>query len=130
MRIIKITDGFVTNSSSYSGVMLVALKKGKNLKDLLPKIGISQKFFGRFGEIKYSEDYERNKIEFDDLTDEYDILEAWALLAAYGDDEANGAPPNGEDSPLRWFIEDNHRTKNRKELVGKDLILLYSMCYY
>ncbi len=126
MRIIKITEGFVTNSSAYSGVILVAVRKGKDLKSLLPRIGIPSKYFDRFGGIEYEESY--SEIEFDDLTDEYDILEASALIAAYGDDEANGAPPDGEDSPLRWFIQDNDRTDTRQILVGEDLILLYSMC--
>lgn len=130
MKIIKITEGFVTNSSSYSGVMLIGVKKGKELRMLLPKIGIPAKFHDRFGEIEYEEDYEDSGIEYDDLTDEYEILEASALLAAYGDDEANGAPPNGEDNPLRWFIEQNDRTETRRNLVRDDLILLYSMCYY
>lgn len=130
MKIIKITEGFVTNSSSYSGAMLVAVKKGKDLKPLLTRIGIPASFSDRFGNIQYEEDYGYSGIEYDDLTDEYDLLEASALLAAYGDDEANGAPPDGEDSPLRWFIEDNDRTETRRNLVGKDLILLYSMCHY
>ena len=69
-------------------------------------------------------------INFEDLTDEYEILEASALLAAYGDDWANGAPEDGEDNELRWFIEDHHNTVEREELVDDNLILLYSMCHY
>ncbi len=130
MKIIKITDGFVTNSSSFSGTMLIAVKKGKDLKSLLSRIGIPAKFLDRFGKIEYEEDYSDSGIEYDDLTDEYDILEASALLACYGDDEANGSPPDGEDNPLRWFIEDHDRTETRENLAEEDLILLHSMCYY
>lgn len=130
MKIIKITESFVTNSSSYSGSMLIAVKKGKDLKGLLQRIGIPEKFSDRFGKIEYEEDYSDSGIEYDDLIDEYDLLEVSALLAAYGDDEANGSPPDGEDNPLRWFIEDHDRTETRENLVGEDLILIYSMCYY
>ena len=110
--------------------MLIAVKKGKELKKLLPMIGIPAKFHDRFGESEYEEDYEESGIESDDLTDEYEIVEASALLAAYGDDEANGAPPDGEDNPLRWFIESYDRTETCKNLVRDDLILLYCMCHY
>jgi hypothetical protein len=130
LKIIKITDGFVTNSSSFSGVMLIAVKKGKDLKTLLPMIGIPAKFHERFYEVKYEEDYDDLKVEYDDLTDEYYVLEASALLAAYGDEALNGAPPEGEKNPLRWFIEKNDQTVSRKNLIGDDLILLYSMCAY
>ena len=97
MKILKITEGFVTNSSSYSGSMLIAVKKGKDFKDLLQRIGIPEKYSDRFGEIEYKEDYSDSGVEYDDLIDEYDLLEASALLAAYGDDEANGSPPDGEE---------------------------------
>lgn len=130
MKIIKLTEGFVTNSSSYSGSMLIAIKKGKDLKSLLKRIGIPAEYAERFGEIEYEDDYSRSGIEYDDLKDEYELLEASALLAAYGDDEANGSPPDGEDNALRWFIESHDRTKTRQNLVGDDMILLHSMCYY
>ncbi len=126
MRIIKITEGFVTNSSSYSGYCVIAARKGRDIKILLGKIGLGE-FVSRFSSLEDPEDYE---IEFDDLIDEYEILEASALLAAYGDDWANGAPENGEENNLRWFIEENDRTKERRRLVNDDLILLYSMCHY
>ncbi|GAG78647.1 unnamed protein product, partial [marine sediment metagenome] len=69
---------------------------------------------------------ERIGYEWSDLLDEYDIFEADVLIGAYGDDEANGMPPEGEQSELRWFIEDQGNTTRRKSLVGDDLILLLS----
>ncbi len=128
MKIIKITDGFITNSSSFSGTMLIAVKKGRDLKTLLGRIGIPANYSDRFEEIEDEDYYE--DIEFDDLTDEYEILEASAVLAAYGDDTADGGSPDGEDSPLRWFIEDHDKTTERENLDSDDLILLYDSCDY
>lgn len=126
LKIIKITEGFVTNSSSYSGYAVIAARKGKDIKSLLKKIDLGD-FISRFKSLEHPDYF---NIEYDDLLDDYNILEASVLLAAYGDDWANGAPEDGEDNELRWFIEENDRTEERVELVGDDLILLYSMCHY
>lgn len=123
MRIIKISDGFVTNSSTASGVMLVAVRKGKDLKRLIEKLGIPDEFSDRF------EDPNDNYVETDDLEDEYDILEASVLIWANED----GLPEEGEENPLRWFIDDHDRARDSQErvnLVGDDLILLYCSCDY
>ena len=128
MKILKITDGFVTNSSSYSGVILIAVRKGTDLGNLLEQIGIPPIFSERFEGIRYDDQYE--DIEFDDMTDLYDILEAWVLLAAYGDNLVSGDPEEGENNPLRWFCEENDGCETRKKIVNDDLILLYSACYY
>lgn len=90
MKIIKITDGFVTNSSSDSAAILIALRKGKSLKEIMKNIGIpthlpeefydfSQKDIGDI-----TEDYE---IEVDHLTDEYDIMMNYITTISWGDDD-------------------------------------------
>lgn len=44
----KIVDGFVTNSSSVGTTIVVALKRGKDLREMLEKIGLSSEFSSRF----------------------------------------------------------------------------------
>ena len=130
MKIIKITEGFVTNSSSYSGTIIIAVRKGKELYTMLEKVGIPKDFASRFENIISSEVLERRNIFIEDLTDEYEILEASVLLAARGDDREGGAPEEGEDNELRWFIEEHDNTIEREELVQDNMILIYSRCEY
>ena len=62
MRILKIIDGYVTNSSSSGVTIVVALKKGKKLGDILEKIGLSSEFAYRFDEDNFTIDEELTRI--------------------------------------------------------------------
>jgi len=79
MKIIKINDGFVTNSSTDSALIIIALRKGKDLKEIMRKIGIPDNLPEEFYD--FTEDsellmdiIEDEQLEIDHLTDEYDIL--------------------------------------------------------
>ncbi len=48
VRILKISDGFVTNSSSVSATVLIAARKGKDLGVLFSQIGLSSDWVNKF----------------------------------------------------------------------------------
>ncbi len=118
MRILKIIDGFVTNSSSDSAAIIIALRKGKSLEDIIKKIGVPvhlpKDFYNFEPNLEYIEDYE---IEIDHLTDEYDILINYICTASWGDDYYQ--IPEEELDALVWMAY------NLEEKGGKDLIVLY-----
>ena len=114
-----IFDDLVPNSSPYRGVLLVAIKNGSNLEQLLEQIGIPAKYSNRFKKFNIVkdywsvDDYPYEEIEFDDLTDNYWILEA----RVYWEDAT--------DNELSGFIQLMSGTKEREKLVDDDLILLF-----
>ena len=79
MKILKISDGFVTNSSSDNMVIVLAIRKGKNLNIELSKVCIRLKIpvyyipdfyegLERLEGLEYEGEY-----EIDHLMDEYDF---------------------------------------------------------
>lgn len=120
MRILKIIDGFVTNSSSDSAAILIALRKGKSLKEVMKNVGIPahlpEEFYGFNQEDidNITEDYE---IEVDHLTDEYDIMMNYITTISWGDDDYE--MPSME---LNALITMADRLKTNG---GKDCIVLY-----
>jgi len=121
MRIIKITDGFLTNSSSYNGTMVLATRKDKDLKDILPKLGIpsSESYFFK----KYKDEYD---IKIDDLTDEYNLFEVSRVISAYGDDYDEEA--EDEKDELKDYILKIEYNRKRIHLLNDDVIILYVDC--
>ena len=134
MKILKITDGFVTNSSSQSMTVILAKLKGKDLGDLFEKLRISRHFASNFyvdvheiEEIDY-EDYLENiieNIEFDDLTDEYHILICHYLISSWQDD-IHFDNTKQDDVYIKFKVEENGLNKDRRHFLGDDLILLYT----
>ncbi|TKJ18693.1 MAG: hypothetical protein CEE43_17420 [Promethearchaeota archaeon Loki_b32] len=124
MRIIRIMDGFVTNSSSDSATIIIALRKGRDLVEAMKKIGVPsdlpENFYNFTDNLEYIEDYE---IEIDHLTDEYDIL-INDILTMDSDDFYE--IPYEELEALRWMAY------TLEEKSGKDLIFLYfnESCMY
>ncbi len=90
MRIIKFNDGFITNSSTLSGVVILAKKKNVLLSVLLDKAGLSNEHLVLFEEESENWTIEDFDIEIDHLTDEYDILLAEYTLGVWGDDYEPG----------------------------------------
>lgn len=88
MKIIKIVDGFVTNSSSDSATIIIALRKGKDLKKIMKEIGIPAHLpldFDGFTDDAVEEYIEENNLEVDHLTDEYDVLVTNVGIECWGD---------------------------------------------
>ena len=93
MKIIKIMDGFVTNSSSCCAVLLIAVRKGMHLEKALRRVGLSKKWVKEFKLVENFQDereYEGllvpEDIEFDDLLDEYDLYAMEYTIYADGGD--------------------------------------------
>ena len=117
MKILKIIDGFVTNSSSDSATIIIALRKGKDIKDIVKSIGIPRHlpddFYDFTEDLEYIEDYE---IEKDHLTDEYNIL--INSILTWESDEGYEIPPEELDA-ISWMAY------SLEEKGGKDVILLH-----
>ncbi|MFW9867035.1 MAG: hypothetical protein ACFFEN_13145 [Candidatus Thorarchaeota archaeon] len=111
MRIIKITDGFVTNSSSYNGTMVLATRKNMDLKDILPMVGIPSSEYYVFN--KYKDEYD---IEIEDLIEEYNIFEVSRVIYAYGDDYVEEAEVQKDE--LRDYILKIEYTRDRIYLLN------------
>lgn len=132
-------DGFITNSSSYSSVIIIAaLRKGVKLKKMLEKIGLPPDYASFFHEKRFSaEELIKRYIEngyldanIYDLQNDYDILTAHTV---------NIALTFGGDREDDIYYSDFHEkfydelTRNRdfpKKLVGDDFILLHSIDDY
>ena len=130
MRILKIVDGFVTNSSSSGTTILLALKKGKKLGNILEKLGLSAEFVNRF-----KDEYRNNESDLAywveegyldsniyDLTEIYDILRARIITHAFG-----GEIDDIDHSDFRKKFYDEFIGEDLPiKLVGNDFIFLHS----
>ena len=118
MKIFKIIDGFVTNSSSDSAAIIIALRKGKSLEQIMKKVGmpvhLPKDFYDFNEDIEYIEDYD---IEIDHLTDEYNIMMNYICTASWGDDYYQ--MPEKELDALIWMAY------QLEEKGGDDLIVLH-----
>lgn len=123
MRILEINDGFITNSSSASTTMLIAVKKGKDIFELLRILRIPdaeiENFMHDMNEInEWLED-----IEYDDLLDEYDLYMANFIVASWGDEPYAEFPCYSYDVFVRYCPRRDQAS--RKNVIGEDLILIY-----
>ncbi len=121
----------MTNSSSVGTTIVVALKKGKDLGEMLENIGLSSDFTLRF-EDKYgfNEDELKRWVEDDFLdTNIYDLQEDYELLQAYITTHGYGGEIEDVDhSDFRKKFYDKTRIDNLPiNLVGKDFILLHKI---
>lgn len=120
MKIIKITEGFVTNSSSDSAAIIIAVRKDKSLKEIMKKVGIPSHLpegFYDFDQEDIDDYIEDCEMEVDHLTDEYDIMKNYITTMSWGDDDYE--MPSNELSALVSMagrLEDEG---------GKDCIVLY-----
>ncbi len=120
MRILKIIDGFVTNSSSDSAAILIALRKDKSLKEVMKDVGIPSHLPEEFYDFNQediddiTEDYE---IEVDHLTDEYDIMMNYITTLSWGD--------NDYEMPRRELDALITMADKLKAKGGKDCIVLH-----
>ena len=128
MKVLKIIDGYITNSSTISTTVIVALKRGKSLSEMLEKIGLSPRFTSRFDEYgSYGENLDRwiDKGYIDsnifDLKDTYEVLQAEIITDGFGD------AYNMEDhSDFRRKFYDKIKINDLpRKLDGKDFILLH-----
>lgn len=86
MKIIKIVDDHITNSSSAGAVIIIAVKKGKDLKKLFKQAGIPEASTSYFAEDKRNlEDYVK---KFSHLNHDYNFLGADITFSEYGDENA------------------------------------------
>jgi len=125
MKILKIMDSFVTNSSSVSSAVILGLKKGKNFKEMLRKIGLEE-FDFRFEKAKKEdlEDYQLSEINYDEWIKEFDLYIVHICIGAYGDDLEHWGHQDGEHSELRdQLFEGVHRLPQK--LVNDDLLIIY-----
>ena len=122
MKILKILDGFVTNSSSVSAVLLIAVRKERDLGDALQETGLSRDWVNEFeNDMEEIIDWFEN-IEFDDLLDEYDLYLMNYLTASWGDE-----PYTEYDCDAFWVLAGNILSPiERRRQYNKDLIVLYS----
>ncbi len=128
MKILKIIDGHITNSSTISTTVIVALKKGKSLSEMLEKIGLSSEFTSRFDEYgSYDEELDRwiDKGYIDsnifDLKDTYEVLQAEIITDGFGD-----AYDREDRSDFRKKFYDKIKINDLpRKLDGKDFILLH-----
>ena len=125
MRILKITDGFVTNSSSANALVIIAYKKDKDLAELLEKIGIPG-YQSRWLEndrewIQESLIEEGMSIDqIEKYRKDYELLLYCPAIEVYGDCEV-------DETELRYRLyDDMHGVRMPRKLVGDDLILLLS----
>ncbi len=133
MKIIRVIDGFITNSSTISTTVIVALKKGKNLAEMLAKLGLSSKYTSRFDEYgSYDEDlayWVENKEYIDpnifDLKETYEILQAGIITDGFGD-----AYDMEDRSSFRRRFYDRIKINDLPlKLDGEDFIFLHRMDY-
>lgn len=131
IRILKIIDGFVTNSSSVGTTIVVALIKGKDLGEMLEKIGLSSEFSSRFeDEYGFNEDTLNGWVKDDfldsniyDLQEDYEILQAIIITYGFG-----GEIEDVDYSDFRRrFYDDIQLISLPLNLIGKDFILLHSI---
>ena len=120
MKILKLIDGFITNSSSSGVIIIIALQKGKSFKEIINKLGkpahLPSDFF-------YFEDYltsdyfeDDEDLELDHLTDEYDILYESITF-----EESGGDYYSMPEAQINAF----HELLNKlKSYSGKEIILL------
>lgn len=124
MKILKIIDGFITNSSSSSATILIALRKGKDLKEIAKKVGMYTQlpesfydFTEKLGDIK---DWD---IEVDHLTDEYDLMINYILTYSFGD--SNYKMPQRELKALKQL-----GYKLEKKGIDDVIVLYFSEGFY
>lgn len=120
MKILKITEGFVTNSSSDSAAIIIAVRKDKSLKEIMKKVGIPihlPEDFYDFSQEDIDDVVEDYELEVDHLTDEYDIMMNYITTVSWGDDDYE--MPSNELGALVTMAD-------RLEVKGgKDCIVLY-----
>ena len=131
MRILKIANGFITNSSSMGADVIIAVKKGQNLKKIFKKLGIHKYVSNCFKE--HPEIFEKIKanreskhkfeiFKINHLIEEYDFLYASFLLGTYGDDSLEV-----DDDDQFEYDDFNDKTRN---LDCEDLIVIYNRSDY
>ena len=121
LRILKILEGFVTNSSSASATILLAARKGKNLGDLFNQIGFSRDWTKEFlNDMEEIEDWFRDSLEFDDLLDEYDLYLMNFCTASWGDEPFTEYDCEAFDIFIKYDCGDS-----RVHVIKDQMILLY-----
>ncbi len=130
MRILKIADGFITNSSSANALVILALRKGKELAAMLEKLGIPGMDAYRFDDSDdiISDLIEDNEIDkcVKDLMQDYDLLASFICIGAYGDDLESVGYEDGEHTEFRNILFETI-SRVPKRLIGNDLLLLESV---
>ncbi|MBD3211609.1 MAG: hypothetical protein GF311_03295 [Candidatus Lokiarchaeota archaeon] len=129
MRIIKVINGFVTNSSSSSAPVILAVREGKDLNELFSEYGIPEHFANYFYQDNGTP--ERYKIEAADLEKDYNFYYASICVTDWG--EGDLVPDDWE--PYMGFVQRDDELSNklrlydirkeRENLVRDDLLLLY-----
>ncbi|MFX1344104.1 MAG: leucine-rich repeat domain-containing protein [Promethearchaeota archaeon] len=130
MKIIKFIDGFITNSSSVGTTIVVALKKGLDLGEMLEKIGLSAEFASRF-----EDKYGTNEISLDWCVKDgildsniYDLHDYEILLGHITTHGFGGEIEDVDHSEFRTRFYDKIRVADLPlELINKDFILLHSI---
>ena len=120
MKRIKILDGFITNSSSISATILLAVRKDKDLGVLFTQIGLSKEWENEFkNDMNEIKDWFEDSIEFDDLLDEYDLYLMDYCTASWGDEPYVEHECKAYDLLSRYSYG-----KERKIIIKNELILL------
>ena len=121
MRIIKLLEGFITNSSSVSATILLAARKGKKLGELFKKVGLSMEWEKEFkNDMDEIGEWFEDSIEYDDLLDEFDLYLMNYCTASWGDE------PYAEYECEAYDVLSGYSYGEKRKSVLKDeLILLY-----
>ena len=117
-------------SSSSSAPVLLAVKKGKDIKELFVEYGIPEGFAGYFH--VDADAPKDNKIEAEDLKDDYDFYFAYITMTDWGEGDLAGEDfepwddfvQRDDEMSRRLRLHDQGR-KERENLVRDELILLY-----
>ena len=132
MKMLKILDGFVTNSSSCYHVIILAARKGKELKDIFRRIGLSSKWVEEFSKIEREELKKtsdkpygyphspswKDEVEYEDLLDEYDFYRM-----AFDTSPSDGFF-HERDCKAYWVLADGTGMIYQRHPFNEDLVVL------